>query len=285
MPTATAAMIHSKITNDNQVRVEKVFGFPAASLYKAIPAGRLFFNCSGDQETFENDFRVGGSYKVRFRGYGITNVGKYLELVPEKKLVFTWGDKGSDTQFPMSTVTIELFADGNRTRLVLEHKGFTTREQAEDHRGGWTGGLADLGDEIEKGQVRMLRQFKVSREQLFNACSNPAVFFGDIADVAAGTSEFRVGGRYSFPTSKGTNLEGAYLEIVPNERIVFSWEKSCGGQMPAGSRVELRFTDREGGSTLELLHLGLGSDQLGAEHHEGWDFVLNRLPAKVESAR
>lgn len=266
---------------DHQVRIEKTFRFRAPELFRAISKGRLFFNCSGDYETFENDFRVGGGYRVRFRSYGITNVGKYLEIVPDQKIVFTWGDQGADTHFPMTRVTIELKPDGDQTRLLLVHTGFRDQATAEDHNQGWTGGLTDLGAEMEKGMLRMVRTFKVSREKLYNACRDPKIFFGIITDTAQGSCDFRVGGRYQFKSDDHA-IEGRYEEIVPNERIVFTWDRSCGGEIPGGSRVELRFDDEdEGGSSLELIHTGLKTEELVESHREGWNYLTNRLPERI----
>jgi uncharacterized protein YndB with AHSA1/START domain len=266
------------LVDENQVRVEKTFRYPAPSLFRALSEGRLFFNCSGDYETFENDFRVGGRYRVRFRSYDITNAGHYLEIVANRKVAFTWGDEGADDAFPKTEVTVELFPEGDSTRLLLVHTGFTDRAEAEDHNEGWTGAITDFAAETEKGELRIVREFKVPRDRLFAACSDPRTFFGIVADAERGTCDFRVGGAYRFPSADGGKaMEGTFEKIVPGEEIVFTWMSACGGPIPGGSRVSLRFEDTENGSSLELVHSGLKTDELVRSHREGWNYLMNRL--------
>lgn len=46
------------------------------------------------------------------------------------------------------TVTYELFADGDRTRLVLTHSGIVSATGAQDFGGGWTSHLAVLEEKL-----------------------------------------------------------------------------------------------------------------------------------------
>ncbi|MDE1725024.1 MAG: SRPBCC domain-containing protein [Thaumarchaeota archaeon] len=70
------------------------------------------------------------------------SMGEIIELVKNKKLVYTWKWDGS-TNFPQTTVTWELERLGtNKTRLTLTHSGFTgkesDRESAKNHDEGWS---------------------------------------------------------------------------------------------------------------------------------------------------
>ena len=99
------------VLEKNKVLVEKTLRLPVGRVFEALGEGKLFFNCSGDVTTFQHEFRPGGTYRVLFKGHGKQNAGKYLEIVPDKKVVFTWGDKGADAAIPFSTVTIQLTAE------------------------------------------------------------------------------------------------------------------------------------------------------------------------------
>jgi uncharacterized protein YndB with AHSA1/START domain len=264
------------VIGENKVRIEKSFQIPADRLFQALSDGKLFFNCGGDCNAFENNFKVGGDYKLSFPAHEITTVGKYKEIVLNKKIVFTWGDAGSSANFPNSVVSIELFADGNSTRLVLEHTGFQNKEQAEDHDGGWNSGLTDMAGELQNNQLRIVRYFDVPIEKLFSACSQPQVFFGMIAEVPKSAAVATVGGHYLFKTDKG-EISGRFLELIPNKRIVFTWEKGCSQEPMPHSKVTLNLEESDDGSTLELIHSGLPDADTTTTHREGWTFVTGEL--------
>lgn len=65
--------------------------------------------------------------------------GRILELIPERKIVFSWGWEGEPTPLKpgASTVTIELEPTAGGTRLRLTHSGIESPEVADHHRQGW----------------------------------------------------------------------------------------------------------------------------------------------------
>ena len=263
------------VLEKNKVLVEKTLHLPVGRVFEALGQGKLFFNCSGDVTTFQHDFRVGGSYRVPFKGHGKQNAGKFLEIVPDRKVVFTWGDEGADSQIPFSTVTIELTAEGDHTRMRLEHAGFEKLEDAKGHDEGWTSVLADLLNELERNQLRIVRQSQIPVEKLFAACSRAEVFYKPVADVAKAKYDFRVGGTYTMPHENGGS-KGEYLEIIPNQKIRFTWESGC-GETAKGSIVTLNIRASGSGSTLELLHEKLPSANSTQRHRVGWSMITNAL--------
>ena len=68
--------------------------------------------------------RPGGKFRVAFASTKDIAAGKYVEVVPGRRVVFTWGWEG-DPQLPpgSSTVTVELVPDGNATIVRLTHSG------------------------------------------------------------------------------------------------------------------------------------------------------------------
>jgi len=64
--------------------------------------------------------------------------GQFLEVVPPRRLVFTWGWEGNEIPVPprSSTVMIELEPADNGTLLRLTHSGLPT-DVTELHRKGW----------------------------------------------------------------------------------------------------------------------------------------------------
>lgn len=83
------------------------------------------------------DLRPGGKYVIEMIGEEKTSVthGVYLEIVPPKKLVFTWSSacgKGVEN----STVTIELSPTVQGTKLIITHE--LPEDAIPSHREGWT---------------------------------------------------------------------------------------------------------------------------------------------------
>ena len=95
----------------------------------------------------EGDPRVGGRYHWVMRSPdGETHdvSGTYREVVPDRKLVFTWAWKSTPER--ESLVTIELKPDGDGTILTLTHEQFFDADARDRHQHGWIGSL----DKLEK---------------------------------------------------------------------------------------------------------------------------------------
>ena len=65
--------------------------------------------------------------------------GEFVEVVPNRRLVFTWGWEGDAPPVApgASTVVIELEPDETGTLLRLTHGDLVSPEIAEHHRQGW----------------------------------------------------------------------------------------------------------------------------------------------------
>ena len=263
-------------TKTYDLKVEKVIQKSPAEVFRAIGEGRLFLNCSASNESIKIDFRVGGKYHIDFASYPKSNQGEFLEIVPDRKIVFTWCQVPGVNPIPDTTVTIEMRDQGGKTHLTLTHVGFTDSETREKHQGGWTGGLNDLSNEITDGRLRFMRKYPVPVQKLYELCKTPTSFFGLMSDTQKGKADFKVGGEYRFPTEKG-EISGKFLEIVTDQKIIFSWT-STGCGVAENTKVTLLFdTEENNQSWLELIHEGLTTDAQQKSHREGWDWILSRL--------
>lgn len=83
------------------------------------------------------DPRPGGIYRVKFLGGRVTVTGEVKEIVPNKRLVHTWGWDGDWSPIPSggSTVEITLTPRGHGTHLELRHSGL--RDTVDFHGRGW----------------------------------------------------------------------------------------------------------------------------------------------------
>ena len=85
----------------------------------------------------ELDPRPGGIYRVNVTGRDVA-LGEYVELVPDERVVFTWGWEGNDGVPPGSTtIEITLTPDGDATIVRLRHYDLPTDEAAASHTEGW----------------------------------------------------------------------------------------------------------------------------------------------------
>jgi uncharacterized protein YndB with AHSA1/START domain len=94
------------------------------------------------------DVRVGGKYRWDLtspEGEEMSAFGEYKELVPGKKIVFTWQWNDDEVwEHRTSVVTIELFERQGGTELRLKHEQLPSEESRDRHSEGWNSLLARL---------------------------------------------------------------------------------------------------------------------------------------------
>jgi uncharacterized protein YndB with AHSA1/START domain len=87
-------------------------------------------------QSAEVDAVPGGLFRVTV-GEGQIAEGRFVELIRDSRIVFTWGWRGHPLLPPeSSTVEIELVADGDTTLVRLTHRGLPNEEIA-SHVVGW----------------------------------------------------------------------------------------------------------------------------------------------------
>jgi uncharacterized protein YndB with AHSA1/START domain len=121
-----------------------------AKVWRAITEPEMLKKWMAPSDAFkipvaETDARVGGRYHIIMHapdGQVHDVSGVYREIVPNKKLVYTWAWKSTPER--QSVVTIELRAAGSGTELTLRHEQFADAEARDHHQQGWMGCLARL---------------------------------------------------------------------------------------------------------------------------------------------
>lgn len=99
----------------------------------------------------EVDARVGGQYRIQMKNKDdetFTTSGEYQEIIPNEKLVFTWGWEGPERH--ESIVTIELHDKEAGTEVVLTHERLENTQSTDHHTEGWQGCLENLATRIEQ---------------------------------------------------------------------------------------------------------------------------------------
>jgi uncharacterized protein YndB with AHSA1/START domain len=118
----------------SEIRLEQRIEASPAEVYVYLTDPTLWKRGQGADATL--DPRVGGVFSVLMAN-GMSARGEFLELVPGRRVVFTWGWIGYDEMPPgSSTVEIDLRADGDATILVLTHRSIPD-DEVPSQRQGW----------------------------------------------------------------------------------------------------------------------------------------------------
>lgn len=131
------------------------------------------------------------------------------------------------------------------------------------------------------------RVVRAPKDRVFRAWTNApdVVKWWGPGPVTCPDAEFdlTVGGRYRIanrePDGTIIMIRGAFEEIAPPHRLVYSWfmnaEPSAGG----GSRVTVEFRDHAEGTEILIRHERLATTDIAENHRLGWEGCLDKLAA------
>ncbi|MEQ1786314.1 MAG: SRPBCC domain-containing protein [Acidimicrobiales bacterium] len=89
----------------------------------------------------------------------------------------------------------------------------------------------------------------------------------------------RPGGIYRVLVAGQFTGLGEFVEVVPNERVVFTfgWEMEGNPITPGSTRVAITLVPEGSKTLVRLEHSGLPDANAVVQHTEGWDHYLGRL--------
>lgn len=130
--------------------IKRTFKAPAEKVFAAWtqPEGlkRWFGPTDGTTVPLaQTDVRIGGRYRIIMRmvdGEEHRVGGVYKEIVPNRKLVFTWAWESTPER--ESLVTVEIKPVGTGCEMTFTHERFFDEAARDRHRAGWTGILDKL---------------------------------------------------------------------------------------------------------------------------------------------
>jgi uncharacterized protein YndB with AHSA1/START domain len=136
-----------RVNDANVLVVERRVAVPPETVFAYFTSAEKWTAWQGTEAEIE--LRAGGIWRVNVTGEGFAS-GRILEVVPNERIVFTWGWEGEGPPVPpgSSTVAIELLNDGPGTLIRLTHSGLPP-DEIEIHRLGWdhyVGRLAALAE-------------------------------------------------------------------------------------------------------------------------------------------
>jgi uncharacterized protein YndB with AHSA1/START domain len=136
------------MTDETDVRVERRIAAPRAAVYRHLTDSLEWARWQGQSAQIEAV--PGGVFRLEMVD-GTTAEGRFVELVPDERVAFTWGWRGNPAVPPgSSTVEIELVPDGDGTLVRLTHRGLPA-EARDIHRIGWEIYLPRLATVVSGG--------------------------------------------------------------------------------------------------------------------------------------
>jgi uncharacterized protein YndB with AHSA1/START domain len=106
-----------------RVVVERTFDAPVIRVWKALTDVDQMRQWYFDLKEFKPQVGFEFDFVVEHEGNSYHHLCKVTEVIPPKKIAYTWRYKGEPGD---SLVTIELFPESNMTRLRLTHQGLET---------------------------------------------------------------------------------------------------------------------------------------------------------------
>ncbi len=138
---------------DLTVKINKVIDAPIGKVFDAWldpkTLSQFILPMPGMEEPeVENEAREGGNFTIIMKvgDDKVLHTGKYLEIDPPKKLVFTW-DSPVSTDDSIVTLNFTDLGD-SRTNIELTHLRFIDEERRSNHEGGWSNILNKLNDTV-----------------------------------------------------------------------------------------------------------------------------------------
>jgi uncharacterized protein YndB with AHSA1/START domain len=144
----------TKTTEKTSLEIIRFINAPPARVYKAWSDPAELQRWFGPEDVrtikIDADVRVGGKYRwdlLKQDGEEWACLGEYRELVPGKKIVFTWKWEDDESwENHNSIVTVEFSARDGGTEVKLTHEQLPSEESRDRHNQGWNSVL----DRLEK---------------------------------------------------------------------------------------------------------------------------------------
>jgi uncharacterized protein YndB with AHSA1/START domain len=137
------------LTTKPSLTIKRRFDAPPAQVFSAWTDPEKIKRWMGPGEVkalgVESDLRPGGRYRWLMQapnGEAHDVGGVYREVIPDRKLVFTWTWKSTPER--ESLVTVDITPDGTGTLLTLTHEHFFDEDVRDRHQHGWSGAMDKL---------------------------------------------------------------------------------------------------------------------------------------------
>ena len=289
------------------VIIERTFNAPIETVWKAITnIDDMKQWYMPALESFKPEVGFETQFSIRHNEKDFVHLWKVTEVAPGKKITYDWKFAGNPGN---SSVTFELFSEGEKTKLKLTHKGLETflPESSPDlARGnflmGWTSLASSLEQFVEKtkevtGQELVItRILDAPRELVFNVWTDPkhlAQWWGprgftnpvcEVDPHPGGAIRIHMRG----PNGAVHPMTGVYQEVVRPERLVFTSSALDKEGKPLFEVLTIVTFAEQGGKTKLTMQAKVVKSTAEAAPflagmEEGWKQTLDRLAEHVIS--
>lgn len=195
----------------------------------------------------------GGALVVRYPGGAPPAIGEVLEVIEDRRIVFTWGYEAGANGLPpgASRVSVDLEPRDGGTRLVLRHTGLPNADLERGHLGGWRhyfgvlawrAARAALAPKLEERVDTLVAAWNEpepeARRTLLASCWRPDALFVDrmgYVDGIDALDDFIANAHRFMP---GVRMERTGPVREMHGRILFPWRLSGpDGEIGAGSNA------------------------------------------------
>ncbi|MBP9706204.1 MAG: SRPBCC domain-containing protein [Oligoflexales bacterium] len=276
------------------LRFEREMEIDVDQLFQAWSDGRKIRAWWDNLALVENDFRVGGKYKFQWSSSEDAVAGEYTMIEPNRKIVFTWDTSFRGGSVKNSVITLNFTSvSEKKSKLELIHEHLPAN-LLDSFYGldAWTGVLlkfekyfnAKSRENLKCDDLVVERFLPFPKDVIFKALTTPETMnkWFNRSGSTSGKAEanLKVGGtfRMDYETVDGVIWPhcGEYLEIVPNEKIVFSWTSDNCHYL---TKVYITLAEKTNGTDVRIIHKDLFSEEYRKDHHGGWAHCLKRLEA------
>ena len=138
-----------KIESADAMVVERTLNAPVARVWKALTDVDQMREWYFDLKEFKPEVGFEFEFVVEHAGNHYHHLCRVTEVIPQKKIAYTWRYKGEPGD---SLVSIELRPEGDKTRLKLTHTGIETFPKTpayarKNFEAGWT---SIIGTELKE---------------------------------------------------------------------------------------------------------------------------------------
>ena len=129
--------------------MERTFNAPVGKVWQALTDVDQMRQWYFDLKEFRPEVGFEFEFVVEHEGNSYHHLCKVTEVIPQKKIAYTWRYKGEPGN---SLVTFELFAEGEKTRLRLTHEGIESfpKTPAYARKNFEVGWAAIIGSELKR---------------------------------------------------------------------------------------------------------------------------------------
>jgi uncharacterized protein YndB with AHSA1/START domain len=136
----------TKTESAEAVIVERILNAPVPRVWEALTDVDQMRQWYFDLKQFTPEVGFGFEFVVEHEGNTYHHLCKVTEVIPQKKIAYTWRYKGEPGD---SLVTFELSPESNKTRLKLTHSGLETFPKTpayarKNFEAGWTAIATEL---------------------------------------------------------------------------------------------------------------------------------------------